>query len=261
MAVQTKAILVVSFGTSHNDTREKTIDQIENRIQDSFPDYRVYRAWTSDMIRKKLKNRDQVQIDSVEEAFVRMKQDGIQQVIVQPTHVMNAIENDKMRGQILAAQKDYKEIRTGDPLFATDADRDRLVEILGEYWKEIPEEELLIFMGHGTSHEANCVYEDLDLALKAAGHDNMYVGTVESLPTLHMIIEKIQSLPVKKVHLAPFMIVAGDHARNDMAGENKDSWKNVLESSGIETSCILAGLGSYAFVQQMFAVHAQQAEE
>lgn len=107
MAVQTKAILVVSFGTSHNDTREKTIDQIENRIQDSFPDYRVYRAWTSDMIRKKLKNRDQVQIDSVEEAFVRMKQDGIQQVIVQPTHVMNAIENDKMRGQILAAPERF----------------------------------------------------------------------------------------------------------------------------------------------------------
>ena len=260
MAVQTKAILVVSFGTSHNDTREKTIDQIENRIQDSFPDYRVYRAWTSDMIRKKLKNRDQVQIDSVEEAFVRMKQDGIQQVIVQPTHVMNAIENDKMRGQILAAQKDFKEIRTGDPLFATDADRDRLVEILGEYWKEIPEEELLIFMGHGTFHEANCVYEDLDLALKAAGHDNMYVGTVESLPTLHMIIEKIQSLPVKKVHLAPFMIVAGDHARNDMAGEEKDSWGSLLRARGYEVQCHIIGLGELEGIQNMFVQHVREAK-
>ncbi len=260
MAIQTKAILVVSFGTSYNDTREKTIDQIEKKIQESYPDYHVYRAWTSDMIRRKLEKRDHIHIDSVEEAFVRMQQDGIQKVIVQPTHVMNAIENVKMCEQIQAAQKEFAEIKTGEPLFAGKADEQRLVEILGEYWKEIPQDELLIFMGHGTSHEANAVYEELDHALKAAGHTNMYVGTVESLPTLRMIMDKIRPLPVKKIHLAPFMIVAGDHARNDMAGEDEDSWGSLLKAEGYEVECHIIGLGELEGIQNMFVQHVREAK-
>ena len=260
MAVQTKAILVVSFGTSHNDTREKTIDQIENKIQEQFSDCQIYRAWTSDMIRRKLKNRDHVQIDSVEEAFARMKQDGIQKIIVQPTHVMAAIENDKMHEQIRAAQKDFEEVKIGDPLFATEADKHQLVEVLGEYWKEIPQDEIMIFMGHGTSHQANAVYEELDDALKAAGHKNMYVGTVESLPTLHMIMEEIRPLPAKKVHLTPFMIVAGDHARNDMAGEEKDSWGSLLKAEGYEVECHIIGLGELEGIQNMFVQHVREAK-
>ena len=189
-----------------------------------------------------------------------MQQDGIQKVIVQPTHVMNAIENVKMCEQIQAAQKEFAEIKTGEPLFAGKADEQRLVEILGEYWKEIPQDELLIFMGHGTSHEANAVYEELDHALKAAGHTNMYVGTVESLPTLRMIMDKIRPLPVKKIHLAPFMIVAGDHARNDMAGEDEDSWGSLLKAEGYEVECHIIGLGELEGIQNMFVQHVREAK-
>lgn len=260
MAVQTQAILVVSFGTSYNDTREKTIDQIEKKIQISFPDYRMYHAWTSDIIRRKLERRDHIHIDSVEEAFARMKQEHVQSVIVQPTHVMNAIENDKMCDQIRAAQKDFVEIRTGNPLFVTEEDKQEIVAVLGEYWKKIPQDELIIFMGHGTSHESNIVYEELDRALKAAGHKNMYVGTVESLPTLQMIMERIESLPVKKIHLAPFMIVAGDHAKNDMAGDEEDSWGSLLKAKGYDVECHIIGLGELEGIQNMFVQHVREAK-
>lgn len=260
MATQTEAILVVSFGTSHNDTREKTIDRIEKRLQENYPVYRLYRAWTSDIIRKKLEKRDQIHIDSVQEAFAHMKADGIRKVIVQPTHVMNAIENDKMCEQIQKAKADFEEIRTGDALFVTEEDKIELVQILGEYWKQIPEDELLIFMGHGTSHESNAVYEQLDEALKAAGHKNMYVGTVESLPTLQMIMDKIQGIQVKKVHLAPFMIVAGDHAKNDMAGEEEDSWGSHLKTAGYDVECHIIGLGELEGIQNMFVRHVREAK-
>ena len=132
MAVQTEAILAVSFGTSHNDTRERTIDRIEAKLQESYPDRRIYRAWTSDMIRKKLEKRDAVHIDSVQEAFARMKKDGIRTVTVQPTHVMNAIENDKMCEQVHLAEADFEEIKTGDALFVTEQDKEEIVKILGE---------------------------------------------------------------------------------------------------------------------------------
>ena len=258
MAIQTEAILVVSFGTSHNDTREKTIDRIENKLQEAYPTYRIYRAWTSDMIRKKLEKRDHVHIESVQEALEHMKEDGIKKVIVQPTHVMNAIENDKMCEQILGAKSNFDEVKVGDALFVTEKDKEELVTILGEYWKDIPEDELLIFMGHGTSHEANAIYQQLDDALKAAGHKNMYVGTVESLPTLQMIMEKISDFKVKKVHLAPFMIVAGDHAKNDMAGAEEDSWGSHLKKAGYDVECHIIGLGELEGIQNMFVRHARE---
>lgn len=260
MAVQTEAILAVSFGTSHNDTRERTIDRIEAKLQESYPERRIYRAWTSDMIRKKLEKRDDVHIDSVQEAFARMKKDGIRTVTVQPTHVMNAIENDKMCEQVHLAEADFEEIKTGDALFVTEQDKEEIVKILGEYWNSVPEDELIIFMGHGTSHEANVVYEQLDEAMKAAGHKNMYVGTVESLPTLEMIMKKIDGRDVKKVHLAPFMIVAGDHAKNDMAGDEEDSWGGQLKRAGYDVECHIIGLGELEGIQNMFVRHVREAK-
>ena len=260
MAIQTEAILVVSFGTSHNDTREKTIDRIEEKIRESYPDSRMYRAWTSDIIRRKLEKRDQIHIESVQEAFTHMKKDGIRKVIVQPTHVMNAIENDKMCEQIREAEADFEEIKTGDALFVTEKDKEELVKILGQYWSRIPQDELLIFMGHGTSHESNKVYQELEEALHQAGYTNMYVGTVESLPTLQMIMERIGRMDVKKVHLAPFMIVAGDHAKNDMAGEEEDSWGSRLKTAGYDVECHIIGLGELEGIQNMFVRHVREAK-
>ena len=115
-------------------------------------------------------------------------------------------------------------------------------------------------MGHGTSHEANVVYEQLDEALKAAGHKNMYVGTVESLPTLEMIMERIDGRDVKKVHLAPFMIVAGDHAKNDMAGDEEDSWGSHLKRAGYDVECHIIGLGELEGIQNMFVRHVREAK-
>ena len=260
MEHQTKAILVVSFGTSHTDTREKNIDRIEQEIQKAFSDHRVYRAWTSRMIARKLKNRDGIVIDNVEEAMDRMKNDGIQEVIVQPTHVMNAIENEGMLQDVRENAEGFTSVKIGAPLLTSQEDHKEMIQVLKEEWKEIPDSDVLIFMGHGTSHEANEVYALLDARLKENGLANFLIGTVEAFPSMETLIGKVKELHPQKVHLTPFMIVAGDHARNDMAGEDEDSWANQFQAAGYETVCHLKGLGEYPGVRKMFIRHVREAK-
>ncbi|MGN0354832.1 MAG: sirohydrochlorin cobaltochelatase [Muricoprocola sp.] len=260
MEHQTKAILVVSFGTSYTDAREKNIDRIEQEIQNAFPDHRVYRAWTSRMIARKLKNRDGIVIDSIEEAMDRMKKDGILEVIVQPTHVMNAIENEGMLRDVRKNAAGFTSVKIGAPLLTSQEDYEEMIQVLKEEWKEIPASDVLILMGHGTSHEANAVYALLDARLKESGFANFFIGTVEASPSLEAMIGKVKGLHPKKVHLAPFMIVAGDHARNDMAGEGEDSWANQFRSAGYEVVSHLKGLGEYSGVRKMFIRHVREAQ-
>lgn len=260
MEHQTKAILVVSFGTSHTDTREKNIDRIEQDIQKAFPEYKVYRAWTSKMIARKLKNRDGIVIDNVAEAMSRMKQEGIQEVIVQPTHVISGIENESMIRDVTENAEGFTSVKTGAPLLTTQEDYEEMIQVLREEWKEIPNNDVLVFMGHGTSHEANAVYALLDARLKESGLANFFIGTVEAYPSMATLIGEVKKLHPEKVHLTPFMIVAGDHARNDMAGEDADSWANQFQAAGYEVKCHLKGLGQYPGVRNMFIRHVREAK-
>ncbi len=254
------AILAVSFGTSHADTREKTIDRIEEDIRKAYPDDKVYRAWTSKMIIKKIWNRDGVKIFNVKEAMEQMKADGITNVLVQPTHVINGIENDLMQEDVKAYADAFESISFGTPLLTTEEDNIRVAKAVAEDLQP-GKENALVLMGHGTSHYANSVYAALDYRFKDMGYDNIFLGTVEAYPSLVSLMKQVHAYHPKKVILAPFMIVAGDHAKNDLSSEEEDSWRSQFEKEGFQVECLLKGLGENETIRQIFIDHIEEARK
>lgn len=254
---QKPVILVVSFGTSYNDSREITIGAIEKALQDANPDYEVRRAFTSQIIIDKLKERDNIGIDNVQEAMDRLVADGVKEVVIQPTHVMSGFEYDDVVEEVNKYVDKFDSLKIGKTLLAEDADYDTLIEALKEETAQYNEEgTAIIYMGHGTEHEANATYAKLQEKITAAGLDNYFIGTVEAEPSLEDVIAMAKEYGAKKVVLLPLMIVAGDHANNDMAGDEDDSWKTAFENEGFEVECVIKGLGQYAGVQKMIVDHA-----
>lgn len=258
-AASKKAILIVSFGTSYENTRKRTIDAIERDIADAFPVCPAYRAWTSKMIIAKLKKRDGIIIHTVKEAMEQMLLDGITDVIVQPTHVINGIENDQMKADALSFRDRFSSIVFGNPLLTTEEDNQAVVQAVAGEFQDMDQETALVLMGHGTEHYANSVYAALDYRFKDMGHKNIFLGTVEAYPALDSLLRAADSFQPKKIVLAPFMIVAGDHAHNDMAGDSPDSWVCQFENAGFEVCPIIKGLGEYPGIRRMYVEHAQKA--
>ncbi|MCI9217070.1 sirohydrochlorin cobaltochelatase [Lachnospiraceae bacterium 42-17] len=250
-----KGILVVSFGTSYSDTRAVTIDAIEKEIKGLFADVPFYRAWTSRMILSKLQETTGEKIFTVSEALLQMKKDGVTDVYIQPTHVINGIENDRMKEDALALQEFFHSISFGAPLLSSTEDMREVVQIIGSSFSNLNTSEALVLMGHGSEHYANTVYPALDYMFKEMGYPHIHMGTVEAYPELLHVTELLKKSDVKTVHLVPFMIVAGDHANNDMAGEEKNSWKSVFENEGYKVVCHLKGLGEYNEIRKMFVKH------
>ena len=256
-----KAILAVSFGTSHNDTRKVTIDAIERDMQEAFPDYMLYRAWTSKMIIKKLKNRDNVHVFTVREAMEQMKKDGITDVLIQPTHVINGIENDLMKEDALAYRDDFHSITFGDPLLTSAEDNLAVIQAIADEFSDLAQDQVLVLMGHGTTHYANSIYAALDYTFKDKGYKNIFLGTVEAYPSMESLMRMVKEYNPSKVVLAPFMIVAGDHAKNDMAGDDPDSWYSQFKAAGFEVEPVIKGLGEYTGVRSLLVEHLRVAAE
>ena len=250
-----KAILAVSFGTSHEDTRKVTIDAIEDSMRDAFPDYPVYRAWTSKMIIRKLKNRDNIIVPTVREAMEQMISDGITDVLVQPTHVINGIENDLMKEDALPYRDSFHSISFGDPLLTTEEDSHKVIAAIAEEFSNITKKQALVFMGHGTTHFANSIYAALDYTFKDKGYHNFFLGTVEAYPSMESLKKMVKAYQPEEVVLAPFMIVAGDHAKNDMAGDDPESWYSQFKDEGYEVKAVLKGLGEYKGIRRLFIDH------
>ncbi len=254
-----KGILVVSFGTSHLDTMKKTIDVIEDEIRNLFPDSSVYRAFTSQMIIRKLKRTENLTVDTVAEALNRMAEDGIEDVIVQPTHIINGIENDRMMEDLMEHMSLFRRIRVGKPLLSSVDDYKKSIHAVMAQ-TELQPDEMLVLMGHGTDHHANSAYPTLEYTFHALGYNQVLVGTVESFPELKNVMAKLEISEKKKVALMPFMLVAGDHAKNDMAGD-EDSWKSELEEAGYEVRVIMKGLGEFEGIRRIFAEHIEEAAD
>ena len=257
--MENKGLLVVSFGTSYPETRKKNIEHIERLLSGAFPDRKFYHAYTSGMIRRKLRDRDQILIPGVAEAVQAALDDGVRDLLVQPTHIMNGIENDQMKEDVRRFADQFDRIAFGAPLISSTEDQFAVIEALMEELPSLPDQEALVFMGHGSTHYANTLYAALDYAFKQAGHPNVYVGTVEAYPDARAVLEQLEKKNIRRVYLAPFMLVAGDHACNDLAGEDEDSWNSLFKARGYETCCILKGLGEYDGICDLYIRHARQA--
>lgn len=255
------AVLVVSFGTSYNDSRDITIGAIEEAIAKAFPDYEVRRAFTSQIIIDKLKERDGLEIDNVEEALDRAVADGITTLVVQPTHLMDGYEYTDLSNALEQYKDKFDKVVIGGPLLTEDADYDAVIAAITAHTASYDDGETAIcFMGHGTEAASNVVYGTLQDKLTAAGYENYYIGTVEAEPSIDDVLEALNAKGTyKKVVLEPLMVVAGDHANNDMAGDEEDSWKTILTDAGYEVECLIEGLGQISEIQQIYVQHTQAA--
>ncbi|WP_242968797.1 sirohydrochlorin cobaltochelatase [Marasmitruncus massiliensis] len=252
-----KAILVVSFGTSYNDSREATIGAIEKEIASAFPEYQVRRAFTSQIIIDKLKSRDNLEIDNVKQAMERLIDEGVGTLICQPTHVMHGLEYDDMVKEVNAYADHFETLKFGEPLLSSTQDyRDVVAAINQEF--TVPDDTALVLMGHGTEHFANNTYAALAYYF-SHNNPNILVGTVEGFPDLETTVKDVKELGVKKVILTPLMVVAGDHANNDMAGDEEGSWKTVFKSEGYEVEPVLKGLGEYQSIRDIYVAHVAEA--
>ncbi|MDR2097549.1 MAG: sirohydrochlorin cobaltochelatase [Spirochaetaceae bacterium] len=253
-------LLVVSFGTSFNESRALTIGAIENALAAAYPDYEVRRAFTSQIVINVIKERDGEKIDNVKEAFNRLVKDGVKDVVVQSTHLMDGIEYHEMLEAVKPFEKKFNSIRYGKPLLSSDGDYDDLIKALAAETSQYAADDTAIaYMGHGTEADSNKDYAILAKKLLDQGYKNYLIGTVEAEPTLDDVISQASALGVKKIVLFPLMIVAGDHANNDMAGDEDDSWKIILQDKGFTVTPVLKGLGQYPGVQQIFVRHVSEA--
>jgi len=241
-----KAILVVSFGTSHLEALKNSIEKIENRIKDEFKEYDVFRAFTAHSIIKKLKERDNLDILTPEEVLEDLKSKGFEEVIVQPLHIIPGEEFDYIKGVVESTKDDFKAVKLGRPIFfyqgmnGLPEDYSLFIDSIKEVLKG---EESVILFGHGTEHPSNAVYGMLQTVLIDEDYENVFVATVEGYPTVKNVLKKIKNKGIKKTKLVPLLLVAGDHVKNDMASDEEDSLKSILQREEIEVTLHMHGLG------------------
>ena len=275
-------ILVVSFGTSFNNSRAADIKGIEDAIQAAYPDWSVRRAFTAQIIINHVQARDGEKIDNMEQALERAVANGVKNLVVQPTHLMHGAEYDEMMEMVDSYRDKFESVAIAEPLLGEvgsdatviNADKEAVAKaITAEAVKTAGFDSLdaaaedgtaFVFMGHGTSHTAKVSYTQMQSQMNALGYKNVFIGTVEGEPeetACENVIEAVKAAGYTKVVLRPLMVVAGDHANNDMAGDDEDSWKSQFEASGEFDSvdCQIAGLGEVADIQQLYVAHTKAA--
>ena len=254
-------LLVVSFGTSYNDSRRETIGAIEKAMQKAFPDYAVRRGFTSQIIIDRVRERDGVEIDNVKAALDRAVDNGVKTLVVQPTHLMDGFEYMDLAEELEEYEGSFEQVVLADPLLTSDADFDAVAKAITEAMAEYDDgETAFCYMGHGTEADSNQVYPRLQETLKEAGYTDYFIGTVEAEPSLEDVTASLKEAGgYKRVVLRPLMVVAGDHANNDMAGDDEDSWKSILNKEGYETECVLEGLGQIPAIRELYVQHTKAA--
>ena len=269
-------ILVVSFGTSFNDSRAKDIKGIEDAVQEAFPDWSVRRAFTAQIIINHIQARDGEFIDNMEQALERAASNGVKNLIVQPTLLMHGAEYDEMLETLESYQDKFESVAIAEPLLgpvgadATVINADKTAVALSVVFQAVSDSgydsleaaskdgAAFVFLGHGTAHVAKVSYSQMAAQMKDLEFDNVFIGTVEGEPestSAESIIEAVKEAGYTKVILRPLMVVAGDHANNDMAGDDEDSWKSMFEAAGFDVSCQIAGLGRIPTIQAQYIVH------
>lgn len=255
-----KALMIVSFGTSFDEAMPAIVN-IEETCRRAFPDYDFYRAFTSGMIIRKLKKTKNIVIHNPQEVMEQLAAEGYEEVLCQPTHIINGMEYEKMMGMLAPYKDRIPVIRVGRPLLTDEEDYRKSCQIvMQELDRPLEQDEAFVLMGHGTEHFSNSAYCQFENMLRDLGYENTYVGTVEGFPGLDYVIRRMKIRGIRKVHLMPLMIVAGDHARNDLAGAEADSWDSLLQAEGFETEIILKGMGEIDAIAALFVEHLQAAK-
>ena len=277
-------LLVVSFGTSFNESRATDIGGIEAALEAAYPDWSVRRAFTAQIIINHVQARDDEAIDNIDQALARAKENGVKNLVIQPTHLMHGAEYDELTAAVDAVKGDFESVRIAEPLLgevgedatAVNDDKKAVAEaVTAEAVKEAGYDSLdaaaqdgtaFVFMGHGTAHVAKVTYSQMQSQMDELGYKNVFIGTVEGEPeetSCENIIAKVKEAGYKKVILRPLMVVAGDHANNDMAGDEEDSWKSMFKADGSFESvdCQIAGLGRIPEVQALYVTHTGAAME
>lgn len=258
--IGTDELLVVSFGTSYNDNRRLTVGAIEEAMEKAFPDYSVRRGFTSQIIIDHVKSRDHVSIDNVKEALDRAVDNGVKKLVIQPTLLMDGLEYTDLVNEVSEYSDAFDQMAVGKPLLTSDDDFKAVIKAITEATAKYDDGETAIcFMGHGTEAESNKVYAKMQDMLTDAGYKNYFVGTVEATPSVEDVLASVQAGNYKKVVMEPLMIVAGDHANNDMAGDEEGSWKTTFKNAGYDVTCLVHGLGEMEPIHQIFVEHAQAA--
>lgn len=250
MAVK-KGILAVSFGTTYDEAGKEAIHALEQEWAQAFPDYVVRRAYTSGKVRAKLAARG-IRVPGVGEALESFREDGFSHVWVQPTHVIPGEEYERLRGEAACWKERFAFLKVGEPLLLEEEDYDRVVGLMQKRFFPAVDE-VCIFMGHGTYHEAGRAYEKIEKRLEAEGGSRFYMATVEGSPSLEEILDRLdEDGYVRRIRLVPFMLVAGEHVLHDMAGADGHSWKNRCEDRGYEADCVLHGMGAWPEIQEVY---------
>ena len=254
---QKKALLVISFGTSHKDTRINTIEAIEEDLKKEFPNRVFYRAWTSTFLRKKVQQQEGYEVCSVQQALKRICHDGISDLLVQPTHMLCGKEHEDACREILAYQDCFSELALGRPLMADRQDVRVFANTLESLIPVSAEQEVVGWMGHGSPQSEMNVYDLLNRQFLQDGHPEICVGTVEWEPGITPVLEQIRHRKPRRVILSPMLVVAGEHAKNDMAGDAPASWKNQIAAERTEVECLIKGLGEYPEIRKLYLDHAR----
>ena len=258
-----KELLVVSFGTSFNDNRVLTIKAIEDNMDKAFPDYDVRRGFTADTIIEHVYRRDGELIDNVKEALERAKANGVEELLVQPTHLMNGWEYGDLVKALEKYEGSFQSIKIGAPLLTSDDDFAMVADAMVAATRDLAKDgkTAVCYMGHGTEAASNSIYAKMQTVLAGKGHKNYFIGTVEASPTAGELVELVKAAGYTKVVLRPMMIVAGDHANNDMADQNDpESWYSVFSAAGLEVQCEVKGLGEIQAIRDLLAAHAKAAK-
>ena len=253
-----KALAVISFGTTYTLAQD-AIMQIESTLSCHAKEYDCFRAFTSKMVIAKLKREQGQYVLTPEELMEQLYQKGYKEVLCQPLHIINGFEFEKMYKALSAFTDKFDKIQIGRPLLTFEDDYKACCDIVMKYAPAPKEETALVFMGHGTPHDSNSVYTELDQRLKELGYSQVFMGTVEAEPTIQDLVREVSAFQPSKIYMTPFMIVAGDHAHNDMAGDSPDSWVCQFENAGFEVCPIIKGLGEYPGIRRMYVEHAQKA--
>lgn len=249
------ALLCVSFGTSVPAAR-KSITAVEEALHAEMPEADFYRVFTSKTIRRILASKGET-VWSMDEALEHLTDGSYDRVVIQPTHFLYGLEYESLKVSVEEAKKRFPALLLGAPLLSDTKDLQALAKVLSE---EFPQKEnsALVLMGHGTPHFSNVVYPAMQAVFHMMGRKDVYVGTVEGWPEIEEICGELKTGNYTQVRTAPLMLVAGDHALNDMAGDEEDSWKSILTREGYEVECIMQGLGVLPGVQEMYRQHLQE---